>query len=697
MGAYDNPAMIVDRQSGQYINQALKDIGNTFNAYGQIMGKRRIAKQEKEDQKAEQNNIIRKNSILESSKLKATALFNINKANPVNIKTLTDDVDMMFDRYSNSLQRFKTSQYNDGYAGSEEERLDILNISATQNFSTNAESLFKNSGELMTEYKELYKKYGEGGGINPYDMDPMWQVFMNTSEGKYGDGQVEWTSVLDPETQTVDFSYSVTGKAVQKQNAINWYNSLTPEFKKQLGLDNESSVNSAEKFAEMFSGVGLNLKDVDFPADVFETGFAMQNDQGGISFSNESSFSMNRLKDIMEDVDGNPYSYGGLFSVIPDTIENLTTSANESQVTINGKINPKYFENVTPVEKTFYKGDTQYKASVTIPNLEEIDLWATNSARSQVNLFEEMAGGVGNFNAIIRQHAKPVMNGDDFVYDADGNQMFSYKQFQESPNEENDYMWSKPEAINIPLLDEETIYNSESGTAIWKEQPKKASIDFIQELAKRQGGYYSVPTQNETPTGKVKSSSRGQTTLPPQFFIDLSDEIINDNTVNYSNPESVVEFFNNKRLDKTKAKTGSGAIQEIQLQIDKYMTDGEPSKGLSKDQKKDLASLQANASQLDPNAVYIKWGGKGKYEPVEIGSAGILANSVRASFTGDAEQKNFDIAYTRQQQAKINDFTFEAWYENTFGIEPSKMDKNNSTSIAGYKEALDKLKAKLKR
>ena len=506
MGAYDNPAMIVDRQSGQYINQALKDIGNTFNAYGQIMGKRRIAKQEKEDQKAEQNNIIRKNSILESSKLKATALFNINKANPVNIKTLTDDVDMMFDRYSNSLQRFKTSQYNDGYAGSEEERLDILNISATQNFSTNAESLFKNSGELMTEYKDLYKKYGEGGGINPYDMDPMWQVFMNTSEGKYGDGQVEWTSVVDPKTQTVDFSYSVTGKAVQKQNAINWYNSLTPEFKKQIGLGGESNINSAEKFAEQFSGVGLNLKDVDFPADVFETGFATQNDQGGISFSNESSFSMNRLKDIMEDVDGNPYSYGGLFSVIPDTIENLTTSANESQVTINGKINPKFYENQKPIEKTYYKGSTQYKASVTIPNLEEIDLWATNSARSQVNLFEEMAGGVGNFNAIIRQHAKPIMEGSEFVYDNDGNQMFSYKQFQEAPNEENDYMWSKPESINISLLDEETIYNSKSGTAIWKEQPKQASIDFIQELAKRQGGYYSVPTQNETPTGKVKKS-----------------------------------------------------------------------------------------------------------------------------------------------------------------------------------------------
>lgn len=695
MGAYDNPAMIVDRQSGQYINQALKDIGNTFNAYGQIMGKRRIAKQEKEDQKAEQNNIIRKNSILESSKLKATALFNINKANPVNIKTLTDDVDMMFDRYSNSLQRFKTSQYNDGYAGSEEERLDILNISATQNFSQNAESLFKNSGELMTEYKDLYKKYGEGGGINPYDMDPMWQVFMNTSEGKYGDGQVEWTSVVDPETQTVDFSYSVTGKAVQKQNAINWYNSLTPEFKKQLGLDNESNINSAEKFAEMFSGVGLNLKDVDFPEDVFENGFATQNDQGGVSFSNESSFSMNRLKDIMEDVDGNPYSYGGLFSVIPDTIENLTTSANDSQVTINGKINPKFYENQKPIEKKYYRGGTQYKASVTIPNLEEIELWATNSARSQVNLFEEMAGGVGNFNAIIRQHAKPIMNGSDFVYDDEGNQMFSYKQFQEAPNEENDYMWSKPESINISLLDEETIYNSKSGTAIWKEQPKQASIDFIQELARRQGGYYSVPTQNETPTGKVRSTTTK--TLPGSFYMDLANDIINDNTIDYSNPESVVEFFNSKRLDKTKAKTGSGAIQEIQLQIDKYMTDGEPTRGLSKDQKKDLASLQANISQLNPNSVYIKWGGTGKYEPIEIGSAGILANSVRASFSGDAEQKQLDQAYSLTMSNKLKNYTFEVWYKDNFNIEPSEMDKNNPASIDSYKEALEKLKGNLKR
>ena len=696
MGAYDNPAMIVDRQSGQYINQALKDIGNTFNAYGKIMGQRRIAKQEKEDQKAEQNNIIRKNSILESSKLKATAMFNINKANPVNIKTLTDDVDMMFDRYSNSLQRFKTSQYNDGYAGSEEERLDILNITSTQNFSSNAESLFKNSGELMTEYKDLYKKYGEGGGINPYDMDPMWQVFTNTSEGKYEDGQVEWTSTLDPETQTVDFSYSVTGKAVQKQNAINWYNSLTPEFKKQLGLTNESAINSAETFADVYSGSGLNLADVDFPADVFESGFATQNDQGGVSFSNESSFSMNTLKDIMEDVDGNPYSYGGLFSIIPDTIGDLTTSADESQVTINGKINPKFYENVKPEEKTYYKGSVQYKAKVTIPDLEEIELWATNSAKSQVNQFEEMAGGVTNFNAIIRQHAKPIMNGSEFVYDADGNQMFSYKQFQEAPNEQNDYMWSEPESVNISLLDEETIYNSKSGTAIWKEEPKQASVAFIQELAKRQGGYYSVPTQNETPTGKVKST-RTQKTLPGSFYMDLAKDIINDNTVDYSNPDSVVEFFNSKRLDKTKAKTGAGAIQEIQLQIDKYMDDGKPSRDLSTAQKKDLAGLQANIGQLNPNGVYIKWGGTGKYEPVEIGSAGVLANSVRASFSGDAEQKQLDTAYSLVSGNKIKNYTFDVWYKKNFDTEPSEMDRNNPTSIASYKEALKKLEKELKR
>ena len=179
--------------------------------------------------------------------------------------------------------------------------------------------------------------------------------------------------------------------------------------------------------------------------------------------------------------------------------------------------------------------------------------------------------------------------------------------------------------------------------------------------------------------------------------MDLANDIINDITIDYSNPESVVEFFNSKRLDKTKAKTGSGAIQEIQLQIDKYMTDGEPTRGLSKDQKKDLASLQANIGQLDPNSVYIKWGGTGKYEPVEIGSAGILANSVRASFSGDAEQKQLDQAYSLASRTKIKNYTFDVWYKDNFGIEPSEMDKNNSTSIASYKEALDKLKDELKR
>ncbi|GAG84181.1 unnamed protein product, partial [marine sediment metagenome] len=227
-------------------------------------------------------------------------------------------------------------------------------------------------------------------------------------------------------------------------------------------------------------------------------------------------------------------------------------------------------------------------------------------------------------------------------------------------------------------------------------QPKQASVDFIQELARRQGGYYSVPTQNETPTGKVKST-KTQKTLPGSFYIDLANDIINDNTIDYSNPDSVVEFFNSKRLDKTKAKTGAGAIQEIQLQIDKYMDDGKPSKGLTKDQKKDLVSLQANIGQLNPNSVYIKWGGTGKYEPVEIGSAGILANSVRASFSGDAEQKQLDIAYGLVKDSKIKNYTFDVWYENTFNIEPSEMDKNNPTSIASYKEALKELEKELKR
>lgn len=708
MGAYDNPAMIVDRQSGQYVNQALRDIGNTFNAYGKIMGQRRIAKQEKDDQKAEQNNLIRKNSILEAAKLKSTALFNINKANPVKIETLKDDVDLMFNRYGQSLNRFNASQFNDGYAGSEQERVDILNISATQSFSTNAESLFKTNGELMTEYNKLFKNYGRPGGINPRDLDPMFQILMTTQGGSYPDGTVSWGSTLNEETQTVDFSYNVTGKAVQKQNAINWYNSLTPELKEKLGLgepgpnpvvDVDSIIINAEEFADVYSGVGMNPSDIDLPQSIFDSGLAIDNGQGGFTFSNESSFSMDRLKSIVDDVDGNPYNYGGLFSVIPNTLEDLSTSADESKVTIQGKMNPKFYENQPQEKKKYYKGNTQYESTVTIPNLDELDIWVENSATSQVNQFEEMEGGVGNVNAIIRQHAKPVLEDGKYQYDADGNQIYAYKQFKEAPSEANDYMWSEAEWINISVLDDEDVYNSGGGTGIWKKEYKEPTLEFFKELSRRQGDYYAVPVQSEKPTGKVRTPRGNNNTpsLPPQYYQDLASDIMNNNTVNWNDGESVVEFFNNKRLDKTKAKTGSGAIQDIDLQIKKYMEDGEPSRSLNKTQKNELANLQSQRQQLKPNGVYIKWGGTGKYEPIQIGSAGTLANAVRAAFSGDAEQKNFDNAYAQALNAKTKAFTFDDWYKKNFDTEPSEMDRNNPTSIASYKEALKELEKELKR
>ena len=112
MGAYENPAMIVDTQSGQHVRDMLQSIGNTALQHGIRMAAKREREEKERQKREENNNTIRKNSILASTQLKSDTEAKLESKNPVNIASLQDDIDLIFDDYSQALQRFNMSQYD---------------------------------------------------------------------------------------------------------------------------------------------------------------------------------------------------------------------------------------------------------------------------------------------------------------------------------------------------------------------------------------------------------------------------------------------------------------------------------------------------------------------------------------------------------------------------------------------------------
>jgi hypothetical protein len=695
MGAYDNPAMIVDTQSGQHVRDMLQSIGNTALQYGIRMAEKREREEKERQKRLENNNTIRKNSILATTKLKSDTQAKIESKNPINIASLQDDIDLIFDDYSNALQRFNMSQYDDSYAGSEQEQADLAIISSTQNFATSAPELFANTTALIDKYKELVGKYDTLGGLDPSYSDPYFQIFVNTQEGAYSDGSIGWDSRLEGDRRL--FDYVLTGDEVKKQNAISYFNALD-ETQKSI-LFGEDSTMTAEQFASTYGLQGMNFMDVDIPIDENVSSLLVQNDRGGYDFSNEHRISMQEMVDVMNDTDGNPYVFGRFFSEIQDVNGIFTENAEEAGIIVNGRLAERFTEGGETHEKTYSKktsgGRQEIIQTVKMPNLDEVSNFATQQGGAVTDSWETSQDGIINANATIRKLAKPAYNDQGgFVYDEFGNQVFYYNVKTEEPSDENNWTWSGDKEIKISLLNADTVVNTGETSDVWNPGIKKGVEDFMVEMARRQSGYYTLPVISEKNGDfRPRRSNNPPKKINPAIA-ELATSVVTSPSGNWSDPAWVADFFNTANLDGTVAMTGGDARLSLQETIEAY--EAVDSSKLNKTEKQDLENAKAALAGIDENAIYIQYGGRGDMTEIKIGSAGVVANSIRSSFGSEGEQGDFDAAYASARDKFMKEFTMEK-YLNTLGIEATELNLNSSYYKSEYQKEFNKQLERFKR
>ena len=81
---------------------------------------------------------------------------------------------------------------------------------------------------------------------------------------------------------------------------------------------------------------------------------------------------------------------------------------------------------------------------------------------------------------------------------------------------------------------------------------------------------------------------------------------------------------------------------------------------------------------------------------IKIGSAGVVANSIRSSFGSEGEQGDFDAAYASARDKFMKEFTMEK-YLNTLGIEATELNLNSSYYKSEYQKEFNKQLERFKR
>lgn len=213
MGAYDNPAQLVDRQSGQMIGKAIASIGQNI-ASGMVNAEKIKAKGLAEYKKTEEAN----NLITTSQELKATT-----RSNDIN-QVLTDsgmkgpDIEQFqksiagsLTGYKEALVRVNQNAKKRNYKGKDE---DFETIRRSEKFYKNLPSLLESNQAALLAAKEAY-----ASGESASDSNPLFRNLVGVGD-RTAEGSLGYNLVINPTTGDYDMNMIATGPGVKQTNKI---------------------------------------------------------------------------------------------------------------------------------------------------------------------------------------------------------------------------------------------------------------------------------------------------------------------------------------------------------------------------------------------------------------------------------------------------------------------------------------------
>ena len=213
MGAYDNPAQLVDRQSGQMIGKAIASIGQNI-ASGMVNAEKIKAKGLAEYKKTQEAN----NLITTTQDLKATT-----RSNDIN-QILTDsgmkgpDIEQFqksiagsLTGYKEALVRVNQNAKKRNYKGKDE---DFETIRRSEKFYKNLPSLLESNQAALLAAKEAY-----ASGESASDSNPLFRNLVGVGD-RTAEGSLGYNLVINPTTGDYDMNMIATGPGVKQTNKI---------------------------------------------------------------------------------------------------------------------------------------------------------------------------------------------------------------------------------------------------------------------------------------------------------------------------------------------------------------------------------------------------------------------------------------------------------------------------------------------
>ena len=249
MGAYDNPAQLVDRQSGQMIGKAIASIGQNI-ASGMVNAEKIKAKGLAEYKKTEEAN----NLITTSQELKATT-----RSNDIN-QVLTDsgmkgpDIEQFqksiagsLTSYKEALVRVNQNAKKRNYKGKDE---DFETIRRSEKFYKNLPSLLESNQAALLAAKEAY-----ASGESASDSNPLFRNLVGVGD-RTAEGSLGYNLVINPTTGDYDMNMIATGPGVKQTNKI----LAGDEYKIPTNFDaNDFKQSEDDKFVLKGEGADNNL------------------------------------------------------------------------------------------------------------------------------------------------------------------------------------------------------------------------------------------------------------------------------------------------------------------------------------------------------------------------------------------------------------------------------------------------------
>ena len=213
MGAYDNPAQLVDRQSGQMIGKAIASIGQNI-ASGMVNAEKIKAKGLAEYKKTQEAN----NLITTTQELKATT-----RSNDIN-QVLTDsgmkgpDIEQFqksiagsLTSYKEALVRVNQNAKKRNYKGKDE---DFETIRRSEKFYKNLPSLLESNQAALLAAKEAY-----ASGESASDSNPLFRNLVGVGD-RTAEGSLGYNLVINPTTGDYDMNMIATGPGIKQTNKI---------------------------------------------------------------------------------------------------------------------------------------------------------------------------------------------------------------------------------------------------------------------------------------------------------------------------------------------------------------------------------------------------------------------------------------------------------------------------------------------